>query len=158
MTVPPEDMPEAALIREHNPLAEDFNCYLQPNGHVLWTYVVSGLPQEAYIIDGKVVPTHRLVAPLMVKDLDLGNAVESLQQMMLNQNAPDAPVDTVQWVQDYLHSLYEGCVQEDKKQGFLRFMAEFCTHLVEETIVLTIEGEDLHRGAPSKIWVNGEEI
>jgi len=158
MTLPPEDRPEAKLIRQTEPLAEDFNCYLQPDGRVLWTYVVCGVNKEAYIIDGKVVPTHRLVPPLMVKDVDLPGAVDFLQQMLINREAPNAPVDTVNGVQHYLHSLYENCVQGDNKQGFLRFMAEFCTHLVEETIELTIEAEELRQGAPSKIWVEGEEI
>ncbi len=98
-------------------------------------------------------PTEEL--PLMVKDVDLPGAVEFLQQMLINR---EAPKDTVSEVQHYLHSLYENCVQGDNKHGFLRFMAEFCTHLVEETIELTIEAEELRHGAPSKIWVEGEEI
>lgn len=158
MTLPPEDMPEAKLIRQTEPLAEDFNCYLQPDGRVLWTYVVCGVNKEAYIIDGKVVPTHRLVPPRMTKDVDLPGALEFLQQMLINDNAPDAPVDTVDGVQHYLHALYENCVQGDNKQGMVRFMAEVCTYLVEETIELTIEAEELRHGAPSKIWVEGEEI
>ena len=90
--------------------------------------------------------------------MDMQATVENLQQMLVGSDTQ--PADPVQAVQDHLIAL---CQKNSKsgvptQQDLIRFMAEFCTHLVEETIELTIEVEDLQQGAPSKIWVNGEEI